>query len=93
MSVSLWLIMNCLVTFLKIKVREPDVIMLFPPCRLVCFLRAPVYFGGVIRDIGGNHPSLWSGFGKVESLRQLRGPNVLLLWNASHLSCVTDAWL
>lgn len=90
MSVSLWLMMNCLVPFLKIKVREPDVVTLFPP---VCFLRAPVYFGGVLRDIGGNHPVLWSVLGKVESLRQPRGPSVLLHWNASRFSCVTDPHL
>lgn len=52
-----------------------------------------MYFGGVLRDIGGNHPVLWSVLGKVESLRQPRGPNVLLHQNASRFSCVTDPHL
>lgn len=76
MSISLRLIMNCFVTLLRLKVREPDFTTLFPPCRLVYFPRAPVYFGSVLRDIGGNHSSLWSIFGKVESLGQLRGTAV-----------------
>lgn len=67
MSISLRLIMNCFVPLLKLKVREPDLTTLLPPCRLVYFPRAPVYFGSVLCDIGGNHSLLWSVFGKVEA--------------------------
>lgn len=61
--------MNCFVILLTLKVRETELMMLFPLCRLVCFLRALVYFGSVLCDIGGNHSLLQSIFGKVE--RQL----------------------
>ena len=64
--------MNCFVILLKGKVRETDLTVLFPLCRLVYFPRAPVYFGSVLCDIGGNHSLLRSVFGKVESLSQLR---------------------
>lgn len=54
--------MNCFVLSLKLKVRETESTMLFPPCRLVYLLRAPVYFGSVLCAVGGNHSSLWSVF-------------------------------
>lgn len=94
--------MNCFVILLKLTVRETDLTMLFPLCRLVYFLRAPVYFGSVLCDIGGNHSLLLSIFGKVESLSQLRGTkkccsvevhrifSMLQILICSHTHAITD---
>lgn len=62
--------MNWFVISLQLKVGETDLTMLFPLCRLVCFLGVLVYFGSVLCDIGGHHSLLQSIFGKVESLSQ-----------------------
>lgn len=76
--------MNCFVILLKLKVRETDLTMLFPLCCLY-FLRAPVCFGSVLCDIGGNHSLLWSIFGKVESLSQLRGTKMCCSIEVHHI--------
>lgn len=94
--------MNCFVILLKLKVRETDLMMLFPLCPLVSVPRAPVYVGSVLCGIGGNHSLLRSVFGKVESLGQLRGTkmccsievhhifSMLQIGICSHTRAVTD---
>lgn len=77
--------MNCFVILLKLKVRETDLTMLFPLCPLVSVPRAPVYVGSVLCGIGGNHSLLWSVFGKVESLGQLRGTKMCCSIEVHHI--------